>query len=83
MRDNKMLKLRKLILGVFFALCPSAALAWNKEAIITAPNRVCFSTFTEPDADGRVFEPLHVEVKYQDPEAFFDGPFGLAIAFGF
>ena len=27
MRDNKMLKLRKLILGVFFALCPSAALA--------------------------------------------------------
>ena len=27
MRDNKMLKLRKLILGVFFALCPSAAFA--------------------------------------------------------
>ena len=57
--------------------------AWNMETIIPATDCVRLSAFTESNADGRVFQPLHVEVEYKNPEAFFYGPFGLAIALRF
>lgn len=72
MRNNKILKLRKLILGVFFALCPSAAFAnQNSPAVIILSSLAMlvlagFVVYYASKADEAAVDPENASFADQD-----------------
>ena len=53
------------------------------QPIVSATHFVAALAFIEPNADGRVFQPLHVEVKDKNSQALFNRALGFAITLGF